>query len=79
VRQQAQHGQADQKAIRRLACTQPERRAERIALRTRQTFEQVQHLRAQLLQAGKRKLHLGLHTRRAHHTTPRRPLDDILQ
>ena len=39
---------------------QAERRAQRVALRARQTLEPAEHRRAQRVQAGERELHLGL-------------------
>ena len=49
---------------------QPERDAQRIPLRTRQLLEPVESGRAQLMQSGKRELHLGLHARGSRDTTP---------
>ena len=39
----------------------------------------AEHRRAELMQAGERDLHLGLHARRSHNATPRRPLLQVLQ
>ena len=64
LRQQAEHRQPDEEAIRRLARPQAERRAKRIALRTRQLLQPVQHRRAQLLQRRR--------TRAPSRTRPRR-------
>ena len=62
LRQQAQHCQTDQKAVRCISRAEPERGTQRIALRPRQRVEPIQHLPAQLMQAGERKLHFGLDT-----------------
>jgi hypothetical protein len=64
VRQQAQNRQPDQEAIRRRARGEPEGRAQRLALRTRQMPETIDQGRAQRVQARERELHLGLHARR---------------
>ena len=77
--QQAQDGQADEKAIGRVPGGQAERGAQRIALRTREPFEPIEHRRAQLMQPGERELHLGLDARSASHATPHRMLGDVLQ
>ena len=69
-RQQAQHRQADQETIGRLAGDQPERRAQGVALRARQIVDVVQHRRAQLMHASERELHLRLHAGRPNDATP---------
>ena len=79
VGQQAQHGQTDQKAIRRRPGTQAERGPQRITLRNRQTIDVIQHRRAQLLQPGERQLHLRLDTRSTRDTAARRSPGRILQ
>jgi hypothetical protein len=61
LRQQAEHGQADQETIRRRPRLKTERRPERITLRTRQPPEAIQHRPHHLVQAGERQLHLRLH------------------
>ena len=60
LRQQAQHRQPDQKPIRRVPRTQPERHAERLPLRTGKPVQAIEHRRAQLLQRRERELHLRL-------------------
>ena len=60
VGEQAEQRQADQKPVGLRPGAQPERRPERIALRRRQPPEAAQHRPAQLMQAGKGKLHLRL-------------------
>ena len=77
--QQPQHGQPHEEAIRRVSGTEPKRRAKCLALGARKSVEPVQYGRAQPMQPGKRKLHLGLHTRSAQHLEPRRPLDHVVQ
>ena len=79
LRQQAQRGQTDDEAIRRVPCRQPERRGKRVALGARQTVEPIQHRRGQLLQAGERQLHLGLDSDCPHHAELRRRVDRVLQ
>src|SRR4051812_30392630 len=77
--QQAQGGETDKEAIRRIPCSQPERRGERITLGARQALEPIQHRRAQLLQAGERQLHLGLDSDGPHDSHPRCRVDRVLQ
>jgi hypothetical protein len=77
VGQQAQRRQSDEKAVRGLAGAQPERRRQRIALRSRQAIETIEHGRAELMQARERELHLGLHSGGSRDATPRRTLDEI--
>ena len=54
LRQQAQHGQADQEALRCRPGTEAERGTQRITLRNRQLIEVIQHRRAQLMHPGER-------------------------
>jgi hypothetical protein len=70
VRQQAQHGQSDDKPVRRRTHAEAERGPQRITLRNRQMLGAVQHRRQQLVQPGERQLHLRLHTHRARHPAP---------
>ena len=56
IREQAENREADQKAIRRRARTQPECRAERIALRSGKTLQSIEEWRTQLMQSRERKL-----------------------
>jgi hypothetical protein len=79
LRQQSEHRQADQEAIRRLSGTQADCRAQRLALRVRQARQAAEHRRAEQMQAGERDLHLGLDPRGTGDSTPRRPLVEILQ
>ena len=67
---EAQHGQTDQKAIRRRTRAEAEGRAERIALRARQPIQMAQQRRAELMNAGERELHLGLDSRSPRDVTP---------
>jgi len=62
-----------------MAGGQAERAAERIALRSRQPLESIEHRRAQLMQPRESKLHLGLDTRGVSHATPRRVPADVLE
>lgn len=79
LRQQAQYGQADQKAIWRLPRTQAECDAKRITLGYRQTVTAVQERRAQLMQTGERQFHFGLNARRSRNLTTGRPLQQVFQ
>ena len=78
VGEQAQDRQGHQEAIGRTAHLQPERRAQRIALRERQPVGAVQQRRAQVMQAGEGELHLGLHARGPHHAAPRGLAGDVV-
>ena len=60
LRQQPQHRQSDQEAIRRAARPQAERDAQRLALRAGQHVEPVQHTPAQLMERSVRQLDLRL-------------------
>ena len=79
VGQQTQHRQPDEEAIRRVAGAQPERRAQRVALRVGKRVEPFEEWRAQLMQSRERDLHLGLDAAGAHDAASRRTLDDVLQ
>jgi hypothetical protein len=61
LRQQAQHGEADEEPIRSVAGAQPEHDLQRVALRAWQKLEPVEQRPAQLMQAGVCQLHLRLH------------------
>jgi hypothetical protein len=67
LRQQAQHRQPDEKGVRRWPGTEAERSPQRIAQRTRETIEAIQHRRTQLMQPGERELHLRMDARSTHH------------
>jgi hypothetical protein len=58
LRQQAQHGQADEEAIGGRPLPQAEGGAERVRLRPGQVLEMTEHRQAQLLEARERQLHL---------------------
>ncbi|HET7136559.1 MAG TPA: hypothetical protein VFJ25_11615, partial [Casimicrobiaceae bacterium] len=60
--EQAEHGEADEKTIRRLTGVQTERSAERVALRRGELFEAAEHWRAQCMQTCERELRLRLDT-----------------
>jgi hypothetical protein len=79
VGEQAQNRQPEEKTIWRRPVTNAERSPQRIALRHRQTFQVIQHRRQQLMQPGKRKLHLRLNTCGAHHPAARRLVDQVVQ
>src|SRR3954471_4820058 len=61
--QQAENRQPDKKRAGRRAAAQAEGHAERLALRSRETGDEVEDRRAQLLQRRVIKLHLPLDTR----------------
>ncbi len=63
--QQAENGQTHQKSIGRGAGIQSERGAERVRLRSGETCQMLEHRRTELVQPGKRKLHLRLDPRRS--------------
>ena len=73
-RQQAEHRQPHEEAVRRRPPAQAERRGQRLALRAGKAVEMVQHRRAELMQAGERELDLGLVARHARDPTRRRAL-----
>ena len=75
---QAEHGEADQEAIRRRPRGQAEDDPERVALRTRQPLEPIEQRRAQLMQAREGQLHLGLDAHRPRDGQVRRRLDQVL-
>ena len=76
LRQQAQHRQSNEKAVWRVAGTEPERRGQRIALRGGKAIETIEHRPAELMQTRERELHLGLHSCRTYDATPRGTLDE---
>jgi hypothetical protein len=71
VGEQAQHCEADQKAIRLIASPETECGSERLALGRRQPVEAIEERRAQLVQSGERQFHLGLDAGSSHHATAR--------
>ena len=64
LRQHAQHRQAHEEPIRRLARAQPEHDLERLTLRSRKPIEPVEQRPAQLMQTRVAELHLRLHAHR---------------
>ena len=77
--EQAEHRQPDEEAIGRVAGAQPERRAQRVALRAGKRVETFEQRRAQLMQSRERDLHLGLDAAGARDAASRRTLHDVLQ
>ena len=77
--QEGQRREPDEESIGRFTRAQPEGRGKRVALRVRQMRETIQHRRAELMQAGERKLHLGLDARRPRDPTFRRARGEVLQ
>jgi hypothetical protein len=65
LRHQADNGQADQEAVRHGAGAQTQRGPQRIPLRSRKRIGQLQHGRAELVQAREGQLHFRLHAGRA--------------
>src|SRR3954451_24707964 len=78
-REQAEDAEADQETVRSVASAQPERAAERVALRRRQLLEAIQERRAELLQSCERELHLGLDARRSCDAASRRGSEEVLE
>jgi hypothetical protein len=79
VGEQPEHGHADEEPVRGIAGVQAERRGERTRLWPRQVIEPVEHGTAQLVQARKRQLHLGLDARCADDATSDRPLRQVVE
>ena len=79
VGQQGKHRQADQEPVGLCPRAQPECRPERIALRRRQPPEAAQHRPAQLVQAGKGKLHFRLDPGRPDNLEARGTLGGVTQ
>jgi hypothetical protein len=69
VRKEAQHRQPDAEPVRSIAVPQPQGRAERLTLRSREALHSVGDRRAELVKPGEHKLHLGLDARGAKHAT----------
>ena len=76
---QAEHREADEESIRRVAGAEAEGRAQRLALGAGQRVQVVQQRRAELLQPGVRELHLGLGARRSDDAASGRRVHQILQ
>ena len=70
--QESQGCETDEESIRRFTRAQSESSGERVALGARQMREAIQHRQAELMQAGERKLHLGLDARCLRDATFRR-------
>jgi hypothetical protein len=79
LRQQAQHGQADQEPVRCRAGAEAEHGQQRITLRTRKRLSVIQHRRAQLMQPGERQLHFRLHARGPDDPAPRGPPGQVVK
>ena len=77
--EQAEHSQAQKEAVRWGPGMDPERRAERVTLRSRQGVQQVQHGRQELMEGCERKLHLGLDPRCRHHAAVGNLVQQIVQ
>jgi hypothetical protein len=79
VGQQAQDRERHEEVLRGTAVVEPERLAQRVSLRAREPAQPVEHRAAELMQAGERELHLGLHAGRSDDAPARCLLDDVLQ
>ena len=79
VGQQAQDRERHQELIRRGALLEAERLPQRPALRAWKPTQPVEHRTAELMHAGERQLHLGLHAGRSRDGPARSPLDDVFQ
>jgi hypothetical protein len=77
--QQAQHGQAHQKPVRRWTGAEAERGPQRLTLRNRERSRMIEHRRTQLMQPREGQLHLRLHARRARHPAARRPPGQVVK
>lgn len=77
--QQPEDCQPHLEPIRWWAGAKTERDLHGLALRTREALERVEHRPEQLLQAGERKLHVGLHAGHPRHHASRRLLDQLLE
>jgi hypothetical protein len=79
VGQEAENGEAHEKAIRCGARGQPEGGAQRVALGPRQMLEPVEHLPTELMHTGERQLYLGLHAGDARDAEAGRGLDGVVE
>jgi hypothetical protein len=79
LREQPEHREPDEEPVRRRARAQAEHDLERLALRSGQLLEPVEHRRAQLVQPGERQLHLPLHADRPRDREVRRRRDHVLE
>jgi hypothetical protein len=70
-RQQAQHGEPDQKPIRDVTRREAQGDVQRVPLGLRERVELLEHRRAELMDPGERELHLRLHARDLRHTESR--------
>jgi hypothetical protein len=78
-RQHAECGERDEEAIRRIAGRQAQRDAKGDPLRLGERVQPVEHLRAQLVQARVRQLHLRLDARDLSDPKPGGPLNGVTQ
>ena len=77
--EQAEYGQPDDEPVGGCLRAESERRLERITLWVGQSLPQIEHRRAQLMQAGVGELHLVLDASRLRHAAPGRTLHDVPQ
>ena len=77
--QEGQGSEPDEESIGRFTRAQAEGRGERVALGVRQLRETIQHRQAELMQAGERKLHLGLDPRGPRDATFRPARGEVLE
>ena len=78
-RQQAEHGESDQEAVRDVTGCSAQGDIERVLLQLRKRVELVEHRRAELLDPGERQLHLRLHARDLRHTESRGMTSGVLE
>jgi hypothetical protein len=79
LRQKPEHREPDDEPVRRDTGAHPEDGLQRAALRFWQALESTEQRRAQLMQAGIGKLHLGLHPHRPQDGHVRRHPDQVLE
>ena len=77
--EQRQRGQPDQEPVRRRAGAQSEHRGERVALRTGQAVEAIQHRRAELMEPAVGQLHLRLDAHGPRDVPARDPVGEVVQ
>jgi hypothetical protein len=68
---QTEHGHADQERVGDIPGRQPDRNAQRVALRLRKGVDPSEHRRAELMNPRERELHLGFDARDLRDTEPR--------
>ena len=77
--QQAEHGEADEEAIRHVTGCQAQRDIQRVSLRLRESVELVEQRRAELMDPGERQLHLRFRAGDLHHTESRGTIGGVAE